>query len=135
MSDLQRYAGNQFIRWMCGQAFPAPPANLWVGLFNGQPSASGVEVTTEVVPTGRKALTLTAPPDDGLTNTTSNSADTNFGSSANAVPNIDYLGFFDAAAGGNLVWEKPVTPTSVQAGAVVKILAGALSVTVGNPGA
>ena len=135
MSDLQKYFGNQALRWMTGNAMPAPPSTLYAALFDGDPTGAGVEVTTQVNATGRVAITLGAVANDGSTNTISNTADTNFGASANAVANVDHVALYDAQSGGNLIWMKAITATAIQSGAVVKILAGALDLTVGNPGA
>ena len=47
-SDMSVYLGNKVCRWLAGNAMPAAPAACYVGLFNGNPKTSGVEVTDTI---------------------------------------------------------------------------------------
>lgn len=133
MSDLSAYLGNKVVRWLAGNAFPAAPATVYVALFNGDPAGAGTEVTTSVNAGGRQAAAWAAPA-AGTTNNMSNNADTNFGASAGSAT-IDHVALYDAASGGNLLFSHAIASVSVTAGTTVKVSSGAMTVTVGAPGA
>ena len=132
-SDMSTYLGNKLCRWLAGNAMPAAPGDCWVGLFDGDPKAAGSEVTSTIRVAGRVAISFDAIADDGVDNEITNSADVDFGDAAGAVANLDYVGIFDAAPGGNLLFSKalPGGPFAVAAGMPIKFLTGDMTFTIG----
>jgi hypothetical protein len=65
--------------------------------------------------------------------TASQSAFVDFTEAAADVANLDYVGIFDAASGGNLLFSKalPGGPFAVAAGTPIKFLTGDLTFTIG----
>jgi len=132
-SDMNVYLGNKVCRWLAGNAMPTAPAACYVGLFNGNPKTSGAEVSDTINAGGRVAITFDAIANDGVDNEITNSADVDFGQAAGDVANLDYVGIFDAASGGNLLFSKalPGGPFAVAAGTPIKFLTGDLTFTIG----
>jgi len=132
-SDMSVYLGNKMCRWLAGNAMPGAPAACYVALFNGNPKASGAEVTATIRAAGRVAITFDAIADDGVDNQITNSATVDFGEAAGDVANLDYVGIFDAASGGHLLFSKvlPGGPFAVATGTPVKFLTGDLTFTIG----
>jgi hypothetical protein len=132
-SDLSKYLGNKLCQWLTGVDMPTAPANLYAALYNGDPKASGTEVTTTIRAAGRVAIDWDTIADDGTDNVITNATATDFGN-ADADATVSYVALYDAASSGNLVASKTVVggPLSVVAGAAVKFLAGDLTFTVGS---
>jgi len=132
-SDMSVYLGNKMCRWLAGNAMPGAPAACYVGLFNGNPKTSGTEVTATIRTAGRVAITFDAIADDGTDNQITNSATVDFGEAAGDVANLEYVGIFDAASGGHLLFSKalPDGPFAVATGTPVKFLTGDLTFTIG----
>jgi len=132
-SDMSVYLGNKMCRWLAGNAMPGAPAACYVALFNGNPKTSGAEVTATIRTAGRVAITFDAIADDGADNQITNSATVDFGEAAGDVANLDYVGIFDAASSGHLLFSKtlPGGPFAVAAGTPVKFLTGDLTFTIG----
>lgn len=106
-SDMSVYLGNKVCRWLAGNAMPAAPAACYVALFNGNPKASGAEVTATIRAAGRVAIAFDAIADDGVDNEITNSADVDFGEAAGDVANLDYVGIFDAVSGATCCSARP----------------------------
>lgn len=106
-SELSNYLANAILNWAANVAvFPAEPAAVYVALFNGDPTATGLggsEVTTTIRPAGRLAITWGALASREI----SNSADIDFGTAA-AAADITHAAIFDAAAAGNMLSWTPV---------------------------
>ena len=132
-SDMTLYLGNKVCRWLSGIAMPMAPAACYVALFNGNPKSSGAEVTDTINAGGRVAIAFDAIADDGVDNEITNSADVDFGEAAGDEANLDYVGIFDAASDGNLLFSKalPGGPFAVAAGTPIKFLTGDLTFTIG----
>ena len=132
-SDMSTYLGNKLCRWLAGNAMPAAPTGCYAALFNGNPKTSGVEVTDTINAAGRVAIAFDAIADDGVDNEVTNLADVDFGEAAGDVANLDYVGIFDAAPGGNLLFSKalPGGPFAVATGTPIKFLTGDLTFTIG----
>jgi hypothetical protein len=132
-SDMSVYLGNKICRWLAGNAMPGAPAACYVGLFNGNLKTSGAEVTDTINAAGRVAIIFDAIADDGVDNQITNSVDVDFGEAAGDVANLDYVGIFDAASAGNLLFSKalPGGPFAVAVGTPVKFLTGDLTFTIG----
>jgi len=129
-SDLSTYFGNKIARWIAGNAMPTEPADVFVALFDGNPKASGTEVTTTVDATGRKAVSWAALI-SGTGNVLESDVDVDFGLSDGAC-DIDYVGLFDASSSGNLLMSKILpAPIAVIIGTPVKLLAGDIVFEVG----
>ena len=122
-TNISAYLGNKVVRWVGAQAMPSAPTTTYIALFR-----SGSEVTTQINVGGRQAITWSVPA-SGSTTTMTNSADTDFGASANAQ-DVDEVRIYDASTSGNLLFSKTITLVSVGAGEDVKVKAGDLSVDV-----
>lgn len=132
-SDLSKYLGNKLVRWLAGQAMPTAPTNLYVALFNGDPKASGTEVTTTVRSAGRVAVTWTVPASNDTDNALLSSAAVDFGASEGDT-DITHSALFDSSVGGKRIASKvlPGGTVSVVTGQPVSFGAGDVSVTVGE---
>ena len=130
MSGLSAYTQNAILNFLKGTTFPAAPAAVYVGLFNGDPTdagSGGAEVTTAIRTAGRVAATFGT-----ITGDTSiaNSADVDFGAAAGAAT-ASHFGLFTAASGGQLLASGALAASqSIAATNLVKFATGALTVTV-----
>ena len=75
----------------------ASPSNVYVALFNGDPSSGGTEVTLTIA-AARLTATFAAP----ISGVITNSADTDFGP-ALAGATITHFAIYDASSGGNML--------------------------------
>jgi hypothetical protein len=133
-SDYSTYIGNQFVRWLAGNAFDSAPASLYLALFDGDPKGAGTEVTADIRSAGRVAVDLEdAPAEDGETNSITTDGDSDFGASESSESvDITHVAIFDAETDGNLICSKAVTPVSVELGELVKAVAGDLTFEMGS---
>jgi hypothetical protein len=132
-SDLSTYLGNAICLWLAGTNMPAAPANCYVALFNGDPKASGVEVTTDIRPAGRVAVdwdSISA----GVDNVIVNDADVDFGNSDQDNVDVTHAALMDASSSGNVLCSKAVVggPLVIEVGSPVKFLPGDLTFTIGS---
>lgn len=125
-SDISAYLGNKILRWLNGNDMPSAPSAVYLGLFSGNPKSGGTEVTTTIRSGGRLAITLESLA-SGTGVTISNSADVDFGNSEGAAT-LSYVGVFDAASGGNLLWSRalPGGPFSITTSMPVKFSTGGI---------
>ncbi len=126
MADgISNYFAGKILDWLEGSAFPSAPTNVYVALFDGDPSDTGVEITTSVRAAGRLAVGFVDH--STVTRRIINAALINFGASANSV-SIGGFALFDAASSGNMLAHKELTtPVSVSSGSTVTYAAGAIS--------
>jgi cytoskeletal protein RodZ len=94
-SDLTTVFGNKIVRWLGGNAMPTAPTSLKIGIFNGNPKTTGVEVTDDIRAAGRVTATMTVPA-VGTNNELTNSADVDFGDSDNDVT-FSHAALYDQA--------------------------------------
>lgn len=132
-SDLSKYLGNKIARWLAGNAMPTEPSDVFVALFDGDPKASGTEVTTDVNSSGRIAISWAALASNDTDNVLTSDADADFGASEGAC-SISHIAVFDASSSGNLLASKAKTggPVSVAIGQNVSFPAGDLSFEIGS---
>ncbi|AMB48246.1 hypothetical protein [Methylobacterium sp. AMS5] len=107
MPGKSTFLENAILNYIKGTAFPAAPAKVYVGLFNGDPTdsgAGGTEVTTTVRAAGRVEAAFGAVANRTISNT--NIVD--FGNSGGTT-NITHFALFSAQAGGNLLYTAPLT--------------------------
>lgn len=123
-SDLSKYFGNKIVRWIAGQAMPTAPTNVYLALFNGDPKASGSEVTTTVRVAGRVSVAWTIPASNDTDNLLVNSAAADFGA-ANADTTITHTAIFDSSAGGKMLASKALPGGSVAVVATQPVSFGA----------
>lgn len=134
-SDLSGYFGNKILRWFNNQAdMPARPTLLTIGLFNGNPRTTGVEVGATINPsTPRQAVTFTALA-AGVDHLLTSSIAVDFGNADGPTP-ISHIAVFDHATpgSGNLYWAKAVNggPASVLANSLVKFASGQITLNIG----
>ena len=132
-SDLSKYLGNLVCRWIAGNAMPAPPATVYLALFNGDPKASGTEITTTIRPAGRLAVDWDAIAADGVDNVLTNDALVDFGD-ADAGATLTHTCVFDDDTGGNKIASRVVPGGTivVAAGTGVKFNIGDVNFTIGS---
>ena len=105
-SELSDYLANAVLNWLDGDAMPSAPIDVYVALFNGDPTASGLggtEVTTTIRVAGRLPVTWGAVGSRAC----SNSADIDFGLAAGAA-DVTHIALFDASSAGNMLMYSPV---------------------------
>lgn len=108
-SELSDYLANAILNYTNGDAMPAAPADVYVALFNGNPTgtgAGGTEVTTDIRAAGRLAVTWAAVAGRAM----ASSADIDFGD-ADAAATVTHCALFDAAVAGNMFWYSPLDNT------------------------
>ena len=126
-SELSNYLANAILGWIDGAAMPAAPTDVYVALFNGDPTVTGT-AGTEVTTTLRVAGRLPATWGATAGRAKAISADINFGSAAGAA-DVTHAALFDAAAGGNMLTFTPLNNVrNILAGDPVVIPSGDLSV-------
>lgn len=129
------YLEDKLLNWaLKNTAMGTPPATVYVGLHNGDPTdagTGGTEVTTTIRTAGRVAATFGTITTNAGANTAANSAIVDFGAAAGAVATMTHFGIWDAASGGNLLYADPLTgqPISVALGNLVSFPIGTLVVS------
>lgn len=132
MSGKSDYLAGLLLAWLKGGAMPSAPAGLYVGLYDGDPDAAGVEVTTSVRPAGRLPVTFGSVSADAGVSSMANTAAVAFGTAAGAVE-VSHFAIFDAASGGNLLYSAVMSngPEAVEAGTYLVFPVGSLIVREG----
>lgn len=131
-SDLSKYLGNAICMWIAGTDMPSAPATVYAALFNGDPKASGTEVTTTVRPAGRVAVAWDSI-SVGSDNVITNDSTVDFGN-ADDDATVSHVALYDAASSGNALMSRAVTggPLAITDGSLVQFLAGDLTFTSGS---
>lgn len=132
MPGFSGYTEQKILNWFKGTTMGTPPAALYVGLFNGDPTdagTGGTEVTTTIRALGRVVVTYGAV--SGSPAAMSNSAAVDFGNAAGAAT-VTHFAVFDAATGGNQLFNAALTggAQAVSQGNSVSFAAGQLVATV-----
>lgn len=131
--NLSPYLANKLARWLNGNAFPAAPANLYVGLWNGNPLSGGTEVGATITGgAARIVVDQDTVANDGSDNTLSSESDADFGISVSATPvPITHLTTHDAVAAGNILKIKALdSPRVVALNDHVFVGSGDFSITI-----
>lgn len=132
MSGLSTYLANKLLGWLDASAMGSAPADIYVALYNGDPTdagSGGTEVTTTIDASGRKAVTWGSPSGKAM----SNSGDVDFGT-ADAGATVSHIGLFDASTSGNMVGSFALSPSrSVSTGDPVKFATGDLTFDLTTP--
>lgn len=126
MSDLAIYAGDMVLGWIKGSAFAAPPDEVWVALFDGDPEATsspGAELT------GTLGLTRQKPTFGSIVaRYMLNTNKLDFGAPSADVT-VACFGLYDAEVGGNLLTRKVLAaPATFLADAEIIIQPGKLPI-------
>lgn len=134
MPDIPDSIRNQLVDWIIGKADPTPASGTrYVALFDGDPQGAGTEVTTDIRPSGRLALTANME-DAGDTNAgeAASTSEIDFGS-ADSGASVSHIAIYDAATAGTLLASDALTggTQTVTAGNPVKIPVGDLTVSIG----
>jgi hypothetical protein len=120
-SELSDYLANANLNWLRGVAFPSAPADVYMALFNGNPTSGGSEVTATIRAAGRVAIDYSVVASRAIENAT----DVDYGE-ADAGATVNYLAVYDAASSGNLLGYSPLdNARTIVAGDPVLFLAGA----------
>jgi len=133
MADIPATIRNEIVDWLIGKADPTPASGTrYVALFDGDPQGSGSEVTTDIRPSGRLAITSDMETAGATTGGESASTgDIDFGN-ADSGASVSHIAIYDSASGGTLLASDALTggTQSITAGNPVKIPAGDLTVSV-----
>lgn len=129
MAAFSNYFEDAITGWINGTTFPTAPSNLYVTLYNGDPTDAG---------TGGTALfTRVAIASGGWTRgtggagTVSNTAQILITSSAGSSGTASHVAVWDASTSGNLVFHGALASSlSINSGDEVRFNAGALQLTV-----
>jgi len=133
MPDIADGIRNQLVDWLVGKSDPLPvAADRYVALFDGDPQGAGSEVTTDIRPSGRLAITSSMEAAGATTDGESSStADIDFGN-ADSGATVSHIAIFDSASGGTLLASDALTggTQTVTAGNPVKIPSGDLTLSI-----
>lgn len=126
MSDLAVYAGDMVLNWIKGSAFGAPPDDVYVALFDGDPDATtspGSEIT------GTLGLTRQSPMFGAIVNRYMlNTNKIEFGAPSADVT-VAAFALYDAPTGGNRITLKVLAvPSTFTSGTPIIIQPGKLPV-------
>lgn len=122
MSAMSDYVETALLNWAFrGQAMPAPPVTVYLGLFTSPTTDSGGGTEVSGGSYARAAVSttggFTAPSVSAGANNTTNAASITWPVSSGAWGTVTHLGIFDAASGGNLLWHGALaTPVAVGTG-------------------
>lgn len=126
--SFSNYSEEKIANWLRGNAAMPAQTSPYLALFSDNPgdNDTGTEVTTQINASGRVALSLSAPTDGVM----ANSSEINFGNSENDVT-VTHYGIYDAQTNGNLLASGALaSPKTIDTSDEVKWAAGALSVTI-----
>lgn len=129
-SNLTPYFGNRIVRWLGGIAMPTAPTSLKIGIFNGNPKTTGIEVTDDIRGAGRVTAAMTVPA-LGVDNELTNSAEVDFGDSDNDVT-FSHAALYDQDGNFYAGKELPGGPFSITSGSAVSFNIGNLTFAVGS---
>lgn len=122
---IETYLGDAILNWLKSTAFPSDPAAIYVSLWDGNPNSGGVDKTTTIDASGRKAVTFGAVAARAM----ANDAEIDFGT-ADAGANVSWYAIHDASSGGNrLISFALNTPRSISSGDPVKFAIGDLVIS------
>jgi len=125
---FSQYVADKILNWTDGTAFGTAPTNVYVALFNGDPTGAGTEITNTIKgSTTRDAITFGAIATSTDFRQFDNSAEITITASASAGATADYAAIYDASTAGNLLWYETLTSSkTITAGDEVKFEANAL---------
>lgn len=130
MSGLSNYMQTSILNWIKGTTFPAAPAAVFVGLYDGDPTDAanaGVEVTNSIRTAGRVAVsfgTITT------NNTITNSVEVDFGLAANSA-DVTHFALFTTDVGGVMIGSAALSSVeAVVTNDQVKFPVGSLTITI-----
>ena len=127
MSAASNYAENLALKWLLTTESATRPTAWHLGLFTSNPTdaGSGTEVSTSGTGYGRKAIAFTVTND-----TATNSATVTFDAATSNWGTIGWVGIYDAATGGNLIFHGAVTTAkTLETGDTFQVSSGNLSIT------
>lgn len=129
MAAFSNYLEDQITGWINGSSFASAPANTYVQMYTGDPTDAGTGGTAQYSRATVAAGGWTRG--TGGAGTLSNTAQVLITSSAATGSTIDYVGVWDAATGGNLLFRGALaTSLTVNTGDEVRFNAGGLQLTV-----
>jgi len=133
MPDITDAIRNEIVDWIIGKSDPAPASGTrYVALFDGDPQGAGSEVTTDIRPSGRVALTSAMEAaGDTTAGEAASTSEIDFGT-ADTGASVSHIAIYSAASGGTLLASDALTggTQTVTAGNPVKIPVGDLTVSI-----
>lgn len=138
MANLTNYANSKIVDHVHGKTAFTMPTNLYLALGTGTPTPASTSLPGEpTIGTGgyARVQTTAASWNAAASGVAANAATLSFPASTGAwstgATNLAYVGYYDAATGGNLILFAPLgTPQAVNAaGITIQFNAGDLSDT------
>lgn len=119
---FSQYLADELIDWVKGTDMPSAPANVYIALFNGDPTSGGTEITNTIKGSStRDAIALGAVTTSGNFRQADNTADITITASASAGATANYGAIYDAATAGNLLsYDTLTTSKTITTGDEVK---------------
>jgi hypothetical protein len=130
MGKLSTYTANKILDHILKTASFTQPTNLYVALYNGDPSGTGTEC-----PGTEYARQAVNDWDTAANRATANTSQINFPEiETNDWGTVDYIAIFDALTGGNLIAYDAIDSYVTQLGDNLYIGAGDLDVSIASGG-
>jgi len=113
-NNLADWAENALLDWLCGGASPTRPGARYLALHTGAPGETGAsnEVSASGTGYGRQAITFVAASGGSAANSNAPT----FSNTGSDFGTISHLSVWDAASGGNCLWQGAATAAKVIAG-------------------
>jgi hypothetical protein len=127
MSAASDFTENLALKWLLTTETAARPTAWHLALFTSNPTDAGTgdEVSTSGTGYGRKAIAFSVTND-----TATNSATVTFDAATANWGTIGWVGIYDAATGGNLLFHGAVTTAkTLETGDTFQVSQGNLSIT------
>lgn len=129
MAAFSNYLEDQITGWLNGTAMASAPTNVYVQLYNGDPTDAGTGGTALFTRVAVAAGSWTRG--TGGAGTMSNTSQILMTSSAGSGATASYVAVFDASTGGNLLFHGALASSlTINSGDEVRFNAGALQLTV-----
>ena len=107
MAAISNYLEEKWLNTMRGSSYTAP-ANVYIALFTTQPTDAVAGTEPAGSSYNRQPVTFTSPVQDNDKCTIKNSTEIVFAAATESWGTISWVGLFDAAAGGNMLWQGAV---------------------------
>lgn len=126
---FSQYVADELLDWINGTDMPTAPTNIYIALWNGNPTADGsggTELTNTITgsTTRTEVTSLGAIATSGDYRQIVTASATQITASASGAATANYVALFDAATAGNLLYFASTTSTDISAAAEVNLDAG-----------
>ena len=107
MSAITDYLEIAWLNTIRGISF-TPPANVYVALFNTAPTDTTPGTEPADAAYARQQVAFNAPAQEGTKGVIKNSSEIVYSTATESWGTIGWMGLFDAATGGNMLWQGAV---------------------------